>query len=58
MKSSTSWTKEVRSRNFYDAVSIVDELVMPEWLSAAERASTEAMLVKLISRRKSRNLAS
>ena len=48
----------MRSRNFYDAVSIVDELVMPEWLSAAERASTEAMLVKLISRRKSRNLAS
>ena len=47
--------ERVRSRNFYDAVAMVDQLIMPVWMSAADRASAEAMLVKLVSRRKSRN---
>lgn len=47
--------ERVRSRSFYDAVSIVDDLVMPDWMSATDRAAAETILAKLISRRKSRN---
>jgi len=47
--------ERVRSRNFYDAVSIVDKLVLPGWMPRADKIAAEAMLFKLISRRKSRN---
>jgi len=48
--------ESVRSRNFYDAVSIVDNLVMPKWMSGAEKCSAESILRNLISRRKTRNV--
>jgi adenine-specific DNA-methyltransferase len=46
---------QVRSRNLYDAVAIVDNVVMPEWLTKRDRQGIETVLAQLILRRKSRN---
>ncbi|MBI2889333.1 MAG: N-6 DNA methylase [Nitrospirae bacterium] len=49
--------ERVRSRNFHDAVSIVDDLVMPCWMSKEDRSAAGGILSKLISRRKVRSAA-
>jgi hypothetical protein len=50
------WVDEqVRSRNLYDAVAIVDKVVMPDWMTKKDREEIETVLAKLIQRRKSRN---
>ncbi len=46
--------ERVRSRNFYDALALVDEVVMPGWMSRGARQSAENILAKLIKRRKTR----
>jgi len=47
--------ERVRSRSLYDAVAIVDKVVMPEWMTKKDREEIETVLAKLILRRKSRN---
>jgi len=47
--------EEVRSRSLYDAVAIVDKVVMPEWMTKKDREEIETVLAQLIQRRKSRN---
>ncbi len=47
--------ERVRSRNLYDAVAIVDRVVMPEWVTKKNREEIESVLAQLIQRRKSRN---
>jgi adenine-specific DNA-methyltransferase len=47
--------EQVRSRNLYDAVAIVDKVVMPEWMTKKDRQGIETVLAQLILRRKSRN---
>jgi hypothetical protein len=49
--------EQVRSRRLYDAVAIVDKVVMPEWMTKKEREEIETVLAQLILRRKSRNHA-
>jgi adenine-specific DNA-methyltransferase len=49
--------EQVRSRNLYDAVAIVDKVVMPEWMTKKNRQGIETVLAQLILRRKSRNHA-
>jgi hypothetical protein len=46
--------ERVRIRQFYDALSIVDDIVMPRWMAEHEKADVRQILVKLINRRKSR----
>lgn len=48
---------QVRSRRLYDAVAIVDQVVMPEWMTRKDREEIETVLSQLILRRKSRNHA-
>jgi hypothetical protein len=47
--------EQVRSRELYNAVAIVDEVVMPEWMTKKNRQGIETVLAQLILRRKSRN---
>ena len=47
--------EQVRSRSLYDAVAIVDRVVMPEWMTKKDREEIETVLAQLIQRRKSRN---
>jgi adenine-specific DNA-methyltransferase len=47
--------EQVRSHNLYDAVAIVDKVVMPEWMNKKRREEIETVLAKLIQRRKLRN---
>jgi adenine-specific DNA-methyltransferase len=49
--------ERVRSRMFRDAVSVVDDAVLPDWLSADEREAASAMLAELVRRRSSRDNA-
>jgi hypothetical protein len=49
--------ERVRSRCFYDAISIVDNAAKPRWMTKCECDSAEHMLVKLIHRRSSRTYA-
>jgi hypothetical protein len=49
--------EQVRSRSLYDAVAIVDKIVMPDWMAKKDREEIETVLAKLIQRRKSRNHA-
>ena len=49
--------EQVRSRNLYDAVAIVDKVVMPDWMTKKHREEIETVLAQLIQRRKSRNHA-
>lgn len=47
----------VRMRRYDDALSIVDQVVLPSWMSSADRQRGRAILTKLIARRKSRKRA-
>jgi hypothetical protein len=47
----------VRTRQFHDAVARVDEIVMPDWMTASQRDKAQAILAKLIQRRKARHHA-
>lgn len=47
--------ERVRSRSLYDAVGIVDKVVMPECMTKKKREEIESVLAQLIQRRKSRN---
>jgi adenine-specific DNA-methyltransferase len=47
--------EQVRSHSLYDAVAIVDKVVMPEWMNKKDRVEIETVLAQLILRRKSRN---
>jgi hypothetical protein len=49
--------EQVRSRELYNAVAIVDTVVMPEWMTKKDRQGIETVLAQLILRRKSRNHA-
>ncbi len=49
--------EQVRSRSLYDAVAIVDKVVMPKWMTKKDRQEIETALAQLILRRKSRNHA-
>jgi adenine-specific DNA-methyltransferase len=46
--------ERVRSRAFFDAVHIVDEVVTPPWISQADREIAHNVLRKLVNRRKTR----
>jgi hypothetical protein len=47
--------ERVRCRSLYDAVAIVDKVVMPKWMTKKDREEIETVLAQLILRRKSRN---
>ena len=47
--------EQVRSHSLYDAVAIVDKVVMPGWMAKKNREEIETVLSQLILRRKSRN---
>jgi hypothetical protein len=49
--------EQVRSRNLYDAVAIVDKVVMPKSMTKKDQQGIEMVLAQLILRRKSRNHA-
>jgi adenine-specific DNA-methyltransferase len=49
--------ERVRSRSFFDALALVDEVVMPDWMSAHNRQTAENILIKLINRRKTHHHA-
>jgi len=49
--------ERVRARAYYDALAIVDDTVMPSWMSSSDRERGRAILSRLISRRKSRKRA-
>jgi adenine-specific DNA-methyltransferase len=47
--------ERIRSRKLYDAVALVDEVVMPEWMSADQCEAAESILANLVRRRKTRH---
>ena len=49
--------ERVCSRSFFDALTLVDEVVMPDWMSASNRQEAEKIVAKLIDRRKTRHHA-
>ena len=49
--------ENVRSRRLYDALSIVDKVVKPRWMTKTQCEQAEHMLLKLIQRRNSRAYA-